>query len=176
MRRLLALLFALPFGISVTVAAEAPTPGAASVQDFLQLSVPICLTAPALDCIDVGWDHVDADFDNHLSVGELNDVKGSVDEWFVWRRNDLTRYERSVISVGLSLLNAIGLERLFASYDADGNGLLDRAELLTDIVELDARPLGEILTDPRAVDRTAVAQRLGALSPVLGGLLGQGNR
>jgi hypothetical protein len=41
---------------------------------------------------------------------------------------------------------------------------------LTD-VRLDSRPLGQVLTDPKAVDRQAVAKRLGALSPVVDGMV-----
>ncbi len=161
---------------SLTVEAETPSASALTVQDFLDQSVPVCLSAPARDCIDAGWQHTDADSDDHLSVHELDTVRGAFTEWFDWRRNDLTRYERSLISVGISMLNAVGLERLFASYDANSDGLINRAELLADIIELDDRPLGQVLVDPAAVDRAAVAQRLGALSPVLGGMLGQGSR
>ncbi len=156
-------------------AAETPTPGAVTIQGFLNESVPTCLAAPARDCIDAGWSHTDADFDDHLSVQELDTVRGAVTEWFAWRRDDLTRYERSIVTVGIGMLNAVGLERLFTSYDTNGDGLMDRSELLADIVELDDRPLGQILSDPDAVDRAAVAQRLGALSPLLGRMLGQGS-
>ena len=114
--------------------------------------------------------------DDRLSAGELDTVRGAVTEWFAWRHDDLTRYEQSVLTVGIGLVNAIGVERLIASYDANGDGLIDRAEALADIVQLDDRPLGQVIVDPNAVDRAAVAQRLGALSPLLGHLLGQDSR
>ena len=47
---------------------------------------------------------------------------------------------------------------------------MSRKELLADVT-LDERPLGEVLLDDKAVDRAAVAQRLGSLSPMLEGLL-----
>ena len=177
MRHVVLLIAALPVGLVFSaMAAEAPTPGAGAIQDFLNQSVPVCLTAPARDCIDAGWGHADADLDDHLSVQELDAVRDQVTEWFAWRRDDLTRYERSVLTIGIGMLNVIGLERLFTSYDTNGDGLIDRSELLADIVDLDDRPLGEILSDPDAVDRKAVAQRLGALSPLLGRMLDQDSR
>lgn len=177
MRRVALLLAILPlYLLSPGAVAGEPTPGAVTIQGFLNESVPVCLTAPALDCIDAGWGLTDADFDDLLSVQELDVVRTQITEWFAWRRDDLTRYERSVLTVGIGMLNVVGLETLFASYDANGDGFIDRPELLADIVELDDRPLGQILSDPDAVDRAAVAKRLGALSPLLGRMLGQGNR
>ena len=156
--------------------AEPPTPGAAAVESFLERSVPICIAAPAQDCINVGWAHTDANADERLSADELDRVRGAVTEWFAWRRDDLTRYEQSVLTVGIGLVNAIGVERLITSYDSNGDGLIDRAEALADIVQLDDRPLGQVIVDPEAVDRAGLAQRLGALSPMLGRLLGQDSR
>ncbi len=162
--------------IATQASAEAPTLGAAAIEGFLQESVPICIAAPAEDCIDAGWNHTDTDADNRLSASELDTVRSAVAEWFAWRREDLTRYEQSVLTVGIGLINAIGVERLVASYDTNGDGWVDRSEALADIVQLDGRPLGEIIVDPNAVDRAALAQRLGALSPILGRLLGQESR
>lgn len=174
MRRVALLVAALPISLFFTAAAaETPTPAAVTIQSFLNESVPICVAEPARDCIDAGWSHTDADFDDHLSLEELDMVRSAVTEWFSWRQGDLTRYERSILTVGIGMLNAVGLERLFASYDANGDGRMDRSELLADIIGLDDRPLGQILSDPEAVDRAAVAQRLGALSPLLGRMLGQ---
>ena len=68
------------------------------------------------------------------------------------------------------VIDAVGLDKLVASYDADGDGKLSKKELLTD-VRLDGRPLGQVLLDPKAVDRQAVAKRLGALSPVVDGMM-----
>jgi hypothetical protein len=63
------------------------------------------------------------------------------------------------------VVDGVGIERLHALYDQDGDGLVDRDELLAD-VRLDERPLGEVLLDREAVDRVAIAARLG-LPPVL---------
>jgi hypothetical protein len=68
--------------------------------------------------------------------------------------------------LGLTLADAIGIGRLLAAYDADGDGLVSRAELLADVA-LDERPLAEVLRDPQALDRRAVARRLGVLPQLL---------
>ena len=54
-------------------------------------------------------------------------------------------------------------------FDEDGNGVVTKSELLADVT-LDARPLGKILADPKAVDRAAMARRLGLPLPILNGL------
>jgi hypothetical protein len=73
--------------------------------------------------------------------------------------------ERSLLVLGFVVVEGVGIERLHALYDEDGDGLVDRDELLAD-VRLDERPLGEVLLDPEAVDRAAIAARLG-LPPAL---------
>ena len=95
---------------------------------------------------------------------------GASRSWFAWRQASLTKRERSALALGLFVADSVGLENLLAGFDADGDGQLTRAELLAD-VRLDQRPLGEILSDPTAVDRDAVARRLGAAAPFLGALL-----
>lgn len=79
--------------------------------------------------------------------------------------------ERERLSIGLALLLAdgIGAERLHGMFDEDGNGAVTKSELLADVT-LDRRPLGKVLADPKAVDRTALARRLGLPLPILNGL------
>jgi hypothetical protein len=71
----------------------------------------------------------------------------------------------SGLALGLLLVDSLGLERLHALYDSDADGVVSRSELLAD-VQLDQRPLAETLLDPAAVDRRAIARRLG-LPPAL---------
>ena len=81
-------------------------------------------------------------------------------DWAVRHRDELTRPERSGIALGFLIVDSIGLERLHALYDTDQDGLVSRSELLAD-VQLDQRPLGQILLDPAAIDHRALARRLG---------------
>lgn len=133
---------------------------------FLTVSGPICLHRPAAECIEVGWAFADADGDDRLSLYEARLVRDAFADWLEVNAADLGTQERSLSTLGLWLVDTVGLERLHGGYDADGDGLLDRAELLAD-VRLDERPLGEILLDPEAVDMEAVAERVGGLLPLL---------
>ena len=68
--------------------------------------------------------------------------------------------------MGLLVIQAVGPDQLFASYDADGDGLLSREEVTADI-RLDKRPLPEILSDPSSVDWNGLAARAGDAAPLL---------
>jgi Ca2+-binding EF-hand superfamily protein len=127
---------------------------------LLQASGPICLHRPAAECIEVAWTFADVDHDQGLSLAELTSIRQGLERWAIGHKDELSQPERSGIVLGLLLVDSIGLERLLAIYDTDRDGLISRRELLAD-VRLDQRPLGEILLDPAAVDRLAIAQRLG---------------
>jgi Ca2+-binding EF-hand superfamily protein len=132
---------------------------------FLKASGPICLHRPAAECIEVAWTFADVDHDQGLSLAELTSIRDGLERWAIRHQADLSQMERSSILLGLLLADSIGLERLLSVYDTDRDGRISRRELLAD-VRLDRRPLGEILLDPAAVDRVAIARRLG-LPPAL---------
>ena len=149
-----------------------PAPSAA-IEDFERFvinAVPTCQHQPAQSCVDAGWTFIDTDTNGGISATEVNAVRATMGDWFAWRQASLTNREHSALALGLFVADSVGLENLLAGFDADGDGQLTRAELLAD-VRLDQRPLGEILSDPTAVDRDAVARRLGAAAPFLGALL-----
>ena len=127
---------------------------------FLASSAAVCLYQPAAECVDVGWLFADQNGDEGLSVAELQDVRDGLRAWAVWRVNDLTAAERSMLALGFLVVDGLGVERLHGLYDVDQDGLVDRDELLADL-RLDERPLGEVLLDGEALDRPALAARLG---------------
>lgn len=154
-------------------AADAAVPASPRVEAFEQFvtrSGPLCLLQPAADCVDAGWSYADSDRDQGLSLEELRGVRGTLVDWTHWRGESLHRREKAAISFGVWLIDTVGLDALFASYDGNGDSALTQQELLSD-VELDDRPLGQVLLDPTAVDRQAVSQRLGKFAPFLKGLL-----
>jgi hypothetical protein len=132
---------------------------------FIASSGPVCLYQPAAECVDVAWVFTDQNGDDGLSIQELRDVREGLGAWSAWRADDLSQTERSLLALGFLMVDSLGAERLHALYDTDHDGLISRDELLADI-RLDERPLGEILLDAKAVDRAAIASRLG-LPPVL---------
>jgi hypothetical protein len=147
-----------------------PTAAAQAFERFLRSSAPICIGQPSPVCVAEGWDYADIDSDGGLSIQELAVVERAVRDWYDWRADDIPGRDRLLMALGLWVLGQVGLENLAASYDADGDGLIAREELLAD-VRLDDRPLGQVLRDTDAVNRGAIARRLGAFAPVLGTFL-----
>jgi hypothetical protein len=137
---------------------------------FIAESSPVCLKDAAARCVDMAFRFADRDGDGELSLPELQEVRTTLERWVNWKGDGIPQRDRNAIAIGLVVIDAVGLDKLVASYNTDGDGKLSRKELLTD-VRLDSRPLGQVLTDPKAVDRQAVAKRLGALSPVVDGMV-----
>jgi hypothetical protein len=137
-----------------------------TLDQFLGRTVPMCLKAPAVRCVDQGFAFADADGDGLLSPAEVASVQAQVDRWTKGNARRLPPAERERLVMGLLLVQAVGPDRLFASYDADGDGLLSREEVTADI-RLDKRPLPEILSDPAAIDWNALADRAGEAAPLL---------
>ena len=174
MRRALVAALGLLLGLPLPSIADAPandahptpTEAVLAFDRLVAFAAPLCRAKPAGGCVDLGFRFADQNGDQGLSLAELRRVRDALEGWTSWRRAQLARDERAGIAFGLALIDAVGLETLLASYDQDEDGRLDRAELLAD-VQLDERPLRAILLDPAAVDRAAVARRLGRLAPLL---------
>ncbi len=160
----LALLAALPAAAGGVVAGDDRR--AAAFDRFMDTAKPICQQRPAEECVAIGWRFADADGDQGLSVAELSAVRAALEDWALRHQDELSQPERSSLVFGLLLVNSIGIEQLLGLYDQDGDGRISRSELLAD-VRLDRRPLGEVLLDPVAVDRLAIARRLGLPAALL---------
>jgi hypothetical protein len=146
--------------------AAAPEPPVVAFDRFVSESNPVCQLRRATECLDLAWRFADADADQGLSLDELEALRADLEVWAIWRQAELAAHERSGIAFGLWLVDSVGLEYLHAAYDADGDGLISRAELLAD-VRLDKRPIGTVLLDPAAVDHAGIARRLGLPPTVL---------
>jgi hypothetical protein len=146
--------------------AAAPEPPVVAFDRFVSESNPVCQFRGATECVDLAWRFADADADQGLSLGELGALRADLEVWAIWRQAELAAHERSGIALGLWLVDSVGLEYLHAAYDADGDGLISRTELLAD-VRLDERPIGMVLLDPEAVDHAGIARRLGLPPTIL---------
>ena len=135
---------------------------------FVTTSAPLCLHESAAACIDAAWFMADRNRDQLLSLDELTAVQQALAEWARWKKPALHQKDWSGIQLGLLLARAIGLERLFASLDANRDRGLSQSELLADVT-LDRRPLPQILTDRTAVDWDSVSRRLGSFAGLLDG-------
>ena len=149
-----------------------PTPAAQAFQQFLIASSPVCLNEPSGHCVDIGWNFADTNHDGTLSFAEIQAVRAALQDWLSWKWPELSAKDRTNITLGLMVVDIVGLDKLFAGLNTAGNGKLSRAELLAD-VKLDDRPLGPVLQDPDAVDRKALGQRLGRVSPIVQSMLGE---
>lgn len=151
---------------AAAISEDAPTPEVLAFERFIRASGPVCEQEAAAICFDLGFEFADLSGDDRLALPELLTVRDSLASWVAWRGDSLTARERNLIRLGTWLVDSVGIGALLDSYDEDGDALLDRRELAAD-VSFDERPLGVVLLDPEAVDRAAVARRLGALVPFL---------
>ncbi|MGP1395372.1 MAG: hypothetical protein ACTS3R_07660 [Inquilinaceae bacterium] len=166
MIRLSSLIAILSLALSAQAHAQSAEASGAALAEFLRTAAPVCETQPAAQCVDLGWAYADADSDTYLSEGELVSLEASVIDFVTQRSASLTPEERGSVALGLMMVQRLGLDRLIAGFDGNSDSRVDRQELLAD-VRLDQRPLGEVLLDPAAVDRQALAARLGELGPLV---------
>lgn len=164
----------LPAVPAVSIAQEpaVPSPAVERFDRFIDTASPLCRTAPSTECFAKAWAFADEDGDEHLSNTETRNLRDAVAAWVQWPGNRADDAERARILLGLTLLEAAGLAPLTASLDTDRDGLLSKEEVLAD-VRLDERPMEEVLKDPQAVDRQSIANRLGALGPMVSSLFRQ---
>jgi hypothetical protein len=150
-------------------AGEASPQAIAAFDRFLAKTGPVCEGQASSKCVDSAWAFADRNGDRRLSLGELQGVRDDLGAWLKAKEKAIPQAQRRMVQLGLLLVDGVGLPYLIQSYDADGDGTISRAELLTD-VRLDARPLGQVLLDAQAVDWVALRQRLGPIAATLNGL------
>ena len=150
--------------------AASPAPEILAFEQFIRNSGPLCQSSPSADCVERGWRFADRDGDGGIALAELESIRSALLRWTEWRGDSLRSGERLGIATGIWLVDQVGLANLFQSYNENGDSALSQDELLAD-VRLDKRPLGALLLDPAAVDRAAIARRLGKFAPMLEALL-----
>ena len=161
----------LMIGVAVYAGdAKPPSRAVLGFERFLAASSPVCLTEPSARCVDIGWRFADTDHDGTLSLAEVTAVRATIQDWLAWKGDALPARDRTNVTLGLIVFDMIGAKKLFAGFNTSGSGKLTRKELLAD-VKLDGRPLGQVLSDPKSVDRRAIAAKLGHAAPVVSGMM-----
>lgn len=147
-----------------------PSPAVLAFDRFMAASSPVCSFEPSRRCVDMGWRFADKNHDGTLSLEEIKAVRAAFQDWMVWKGDAIPARSRTSVTLGLVIFDMIGTDKLFASLNTSHTGRLTRAELLAD-VRLDDRPLGQVLQDPKAVDREDLAKKIGAAGPVVNGMI-----
>jgi len=148
--------------VLVSSASAAP-PDIAAVQRLVEKGSPLCRETAAPACIDYWWGTLDGDGDGLLSAADLSAFRAGVETWLDESAEILTLKGRASLTAGLWLFERVGAEKIVAWYDKDGDERLSRAELLAD-VNIDDRPLPQILADPEGLDQAALRERFGLLT------------
>ncbi|MBL28113.1 MAG: hypothetical protein CMM50_11265 [Rhodospirillaceae bacterium] len=143
-----------------TLADEKGVPGVDEVQSYIEKGSPACRQEASDRCISLWWGFIDRDGDGYASASELGAFRQGLDAWLDKGAEILTLRGKASLTSGLWLFDRIGPERIVKWYDADGDGRLSRDELLADI-NLDTRPLADVLADPKGIDQSAIRDRFG---------------
>jgi len=133
---------------------------AGAVQSFIGMASATCQRERAQSCVDAGWRFAAAAPERGLTLPDLHELRRKVGVWFSRFNGSMSQQERNSVGFGLLVADGIGIEVLHAAFDTDRDGRVTRQELLADVA-LDSRPLGDVLTDPKSVDRAGLARKLG---------------
>lgn len=165
-RRLTRVALGIAVATGCAAAAEAQekaVPGVDEVQQYVEKGSPACRQEASSACIGLWWGFIDRNGDGFADASELGAFRQGLDGWLDQGAEILTLKGKASLASGLWLFDRIGPEKLVTWYDGDGDGRLSRDELLADI-NLDSRPLAEVLADPEGVDKAAVRDRFGVLT------------
>ncbi len=133
---------------------------------FVYEVAPLCASAASTACFDAAFAYADGSGDGTLTLTDLERTQRELRAWSNANWDQLPAAERAAIALGLFVVDSVGLEQLFASYDQNGDGRLTPEELQADIA-LDDRPLAEVVTDREAVDWPSLRGRLGAMAALV---------
>lgn len=157
------------------VATTAPAAAQDAFTGFIIGLRDICAEQPARACTKRVTSYLDVDNDKLVSLQEFQTVQDLAKTAVASKNEGLSATERNLIAIGLMTLQHAKLDKVFASFDADGNGGLSEQELFADF-RVDHRPFGDIIADPDSVDWRSFAQRFGKVGFLVIDLLPPGQR
>lgn len=151
-------------GVAAIVAAEVG--GETGFDEFARTNGVYCAEAPSRQCFDRGFAFADRDGNGGVSLAEAHRFHDGFRTWGLAHRAAMPAADQQALLAGLLVVQAVGVDAIFASYDVDGDGRLTRSEAAADL-RLDDRPMPVLLDDPRAVDWARVRTRLGPAAVLL---------
>lgn len=163
------LALALVLSGSLAAGAQEVSADARLVQEFIDGAREPCQTQPAQVCVDIGYWFAASDPSLGISLDDLVLLRQRMGSWFEAYQPGLRPQARTAFGMGFLLADGMTMQKLHAAFDTDRDGYVSQAELLADVT-LDERPLGEVLSDPAAVDRVGLANRLGLPPALIEGL------
>jgi hypothetical protein len=178
MRKIIVAILAL--GAPAALAQQAPPPqqepaDSRAVQAFVDRASGPCRTKPAQACVDLGMQFAAANPKDGITLADLQTLRTRIGSWYQWHQGELPAHARGSFALGLMMADGMGLDRLHAAFDTDRDGKVTQKELLAN-VKFDRRPLGDVLADPKAVDREGLAQKLGLPPTLTAQLFQQGQK
>lgn len=149
---------------AATVAAllSAPVPARAQqeIEGLITQLRSLCVLPPATRCTRAAHDFLDLDSNGAVALGEIEAARALATLAIQEKQSTMTAQERSLLGVALLGLKYADAGRVFAAFDADGDGSLSHEEMFADFT-LDQRPFAEVVEDREAVDWTGFANRFG---------------
>ncbi len=144
--------------------------GGTGFDEFARTSGVYCAEAPSRQCFDRGFAFADRDGSGSVSLAEARRFHDEFRSWGLAHRAEMPAPDQQALLAGLLVVQAVGVDTIFASYDADGDGRLTRSEAAADL-RLDDRPMPVLLEDARGVDWARIRARLGPAAILLGDVL-----
>ena len=119
-----------------------------------------CAHAPSPVCASRAAALFDRNGDGGVARNELAVARQSMLDEAQAKKSGLTDTERGMVALAIAALDSAGLDAVFAGFDANRDGRVDRAEMFADF-QLDKRPFAAVAADPGSVDWPALANRFG---------------
>jgi hypothetical protein len=120
-----------------------------------------CSRGPAATCAERFFALVDADADGIADKTEIAALDQRLRVWTAANGDRLQPLDLRAMQVGFLLVDTIGIENGMLLYDEDGDGGLSLAEASADL-NLDGRPLPELVQSQELVDWPSLRRRFGA--------------
>jgi hypothetical protein len=119
-----------------------------------------CARAPSAVCANRVTALLDGNGDGRIVPAELDETRRRALAEARQKQTGLTDSDRGMVAIAIAAIDSAGLDTVFAGFDANRDGGIDRGELFADF-RLDNRPFAEIVNDPQAVDWPGFADRFG---------------